>query len=335
MLKAGILGLGVGERHIQGYTEHPNCIVTRICDCNAEKLLEVSERHPGIATTTHTLDVLDDPDIDVVSIATWDNVHTEQIVRAIKNGKHVFAEKPLCLHEGELQKIRRALTEHPSVRLSCNFVLRVNPRFCDLYTEVKKGTFGQLYYLEADYNYGRIHKIIDGWRGQIPYYSVFLGGAVHLVDLLTWMTGWKVTEVTARGNNLATKDTDFKFNDLTVALLTFENGAIAKVAANFACVTPHFHRMTLYGTEATFEHHPEHGKIIHSRDSSASPALIESPYYGTQKTMLLSAFIDSILGINAPNKCVATHDELFATMSVCLAVEKSLREGKIIPVQYY
>ena len=51
------------------------------------------------------------------------------------------------------------------------------------------GDLGRVYYMEADYNYGRIHKIVDGWRGAIDYYSVFLGGAVHMVDLLLWLTG--------------------------------------------------------------------------------------------------------------------------------------------------
>lgn len=335
MLRAGVLGLGVGERHIVGYQSQPGCVVTALCDNDSHKLAEVSARHPGIACFTDARDVLCNPDIDIVSVATWDDVHADQIVQAIENGKHVFAEKPLCLHGGELQRIRAALDANRQVRLSSNLVLRLSPRFKALYGKVREGAFGRLYYMEADYNYGRVHKIIDGWRGHIPYYSVFLGGAVHLVDMLLWLTGWKVTEVVARGNNLATSETSFRFNDLAVALLTFENGAIAKVGANFACVTPHFHRLMLYGTDATFEHLPQHGRIIRSRSDADEGELLDLPYPGVEKGDLLTAFVRHLGGADASAEGVVTHEEVFAAMSVCLAVEESMNSGQAVPVHYY
>lgn len=335
ILRAGIIGLGVGESHIAGYQACPGCMVTALCDRDETKLAEVASRHPSIHCTTNPDSILDDPDIDIVSIASWDDAHANQIMRAVRNGKHIFAEKPLCLHSEELQKIREALNKNPKIHLSSNLVLRMSPRFIDLRQKISHGTFGQIYYMEADYNYGRIHKIIDGWRGHIPYYSVFLGGAVHLVDLLLWMTGWKVQEVTARGNNIATRKTSFRFNDLAVALLTFENGVIAKIAANFACVAPHFHRFLLYGTEATFEHLPEYGRITRSRNADTPSEHINLPYPGMDKGDLLTAFARQILEGHNPQDCVVSQEDVFAAMSVCLAVEKSMRENKTVSVQYY
>ena len=49
---------------------------------------------------------------------------------------------------------------------------------------IAAGELGELFHLEGDYDYGRRHKLTDGWRGRIPYYSVVLGGAIHMVDLL-------------------------------------------------------------------------------------------------------------------------------------------------------
>lgn len=335
ILRAGVLGLGVGERHIAGYQSLPGSVVTALCDNDPHKLAEVSARYPGIPCFTDAQDVLCNPDIDIVSIATWDDVHADQIVQAIEHGKHVFAEKPLCLHGSELRRIRAALDAHPDVCLSSNLVLRLSPRFSALHGKVRQGVFGRIYYMEADYNYGRVHKIIDGWRGHIPYYSVFLGGAVHLVDMLLWLTGWKVTEVVARGNNIATSETSFGFNDLAVALLTFENGAIAKVAANFACVAPHFHRMILYGTDATFEHLPEHGRITRSRSGADADERVDLPYPGVEKGDLLTAFVRHLGGADASGEGVVTTEDVFAAMSVCLAVEESMNTGQTVLVHYY
>ena len=97
LLQAGIIGLGVGEQHISAYQAHPSCEVRSICDTDASKLAEVSRRHPGITATGTPEEILQDSGVNVASIATYDNFHAEQILMALKAGKHVFAEKPLCL----------------------------------------------------------------------------------------------------------------------------------------------------------------------------------------------------------------------------------------------
>ncbi len=231
-LKVGIIGLGVGERHIAGYREHPDCEVVALCDFDEGKRREVAARHPGIAMKASADEVLDDPAIDVVSIATYDNWHFEQAARAIRNGKHVFVEKPVCLHEEEARQLRELLNQHPEVVLSSNLVLRMSPRFASLKAMIEAGELGDLYYAEADYNYGRLHKLTDGWRGKLDYYSVVHGGAVHMVDLLLWLTGDRIVEVQAYGNRICSRDSAFRFDDMVVACVRFERGMIGKGARN-------------------------------------------------------------------------------------------------------
>uniref|UniRef100_A0A7C4AGP5 Gfo/Idh/MocA family oxidoreductase n=1 Tax=Fundidesulfovibrio putealis TaxID=270496 RepID=A0A7C4AGP5_9BACT len=331
-LRAAVIGLGVGERHVDGYRAHPGCEVAALCDFSPEKLAEVGARHPGVRLTTDPDEILDDPSIDVVSIASWDNFHADQIVRAVRAGKHVFAEKPLCLTRPELDAVTLALRENPDVHLASNLILRLCPRFRELKRRVAAGDLGRVYYMEADYNYGRIHKIVDGWRGAIDYYSVFLGGAVHMVDLLLWLTGGTVTEVSAMGNNLSTAGTPFRHNDLTVALLRFADGAVAKVCANFACVASHFHRLTLYGDKATFENTPEKGLLTISRDHDAIPLVLDQPYPGAAKGELVAQYVARLL--NGDRQVLLAHREgVLAAMRVCLAVEDSVRLGRPVAVE--
>src|SRR5690606_29145341 len=96
-LKAGIIGLGVGEQHIAGYQHHPQVEVTHICDIDPAKLAEVSARHPDLQATPDPAVLLQHPDLDVLSIASYDDAHYPQIVEAIVHNKHLFVEKPLCL----------------------------------------------------------------------------------------------------------------------------------------------------------------------------------------------------------------------------------------------
>lgn len=333
-LQVGIIGLGVGERHIEGYLAHPACRVTALSDFSPEKLAAVGARYPGRRLTVDAEEILTDPEIDVVSIASWDDAHARQVLQAVRQGKHVFVEKPLCLTVQELAAIRGALAEHPGVHLASNFILRSCPRFQEVKKRVSDGALGNIYYMEADYNYGRIHKITGGWRAELDFYSVFLGGAVHMVDLLLWMTGKRVAEVSAMGNQIATADTPFRHNDLTVALLRFEDGAVAKVAANFACVSPHFHRLALYGTKATFENFPEEGRLITSREAGGGWERLEQEYPGVGKSAQVSWFLEHILQNNtAPLQ--RRQDSVFEAMSVCLAVEQAMALKDRITVRYY
>ena len=168
-LKAGIIGLGVGESHIEGYNAHPGCEVTALCDFSEEKLALARTKFPGLKLTSNPSDILGDSSIDVISIASYDNHHYGQILQAIKNNKHLFVEKPICLFYDELENIRKLLVEHPGLKLSSNFVLRTCPRFIRIREAVRSGEMGSLFYIEGDYFWGRIYKLAQG-DGFLLYY---------------------------------------------------------------------------------------------------------------------------------------------------------------------
>ena len=134
---------------------------------------------------------------------------------------------------------------------------------------------GRLFLLEGDYNYGRLHKLTDG-GGEQPFYSVVHGGAIHVIDLLLWLTGEQVIEATVLGNRIASADSKFKNHDMVVSLLRLESGAIAKVSANFGRVHPHFHAVNVYGTQATFQNDvPDARLYLVARSQRASRACDE------------------------------------------------------------
>jgi len=330
-LKAAVIGLGVGERHISGYEADPRCKVVALCDTDPEKLEAVAARNPGRRLTTSPEDILDDPSIDVVSIASPDDAHHYQVMRALTANKHVFVEKPLCLHLNEWKDIKAALAARPQCRMSSNLILRKAPRFQRLYRDIRAGVFGRLYNMEGDYNYGRVHKITDGWRGHIPFYSVMHGGGIHLIDLLTWLSGGRVAEVSAFGTNIATQGTAFRHPDSVTAILKFEDGMIAKISSNFSCIMPHFHNVAIYGTQASFLQTPAGAHLYTSRDPEAVPEAVREMYPGAQKGDMIPAFIGSILDNSAPD---VTSQEVLDCMAVSLAIVASAEAGTSVRPLY-
>ena len=329
-IKAGIIGLGVGEKHILGYQSHPECEVVALCDFSNEVRKHASFKYPDMKIVDNAKIILDDPQIDVVSIASYDNFHHEQVITALKNGKHVFVEKPMCLSEKQAQDIRELL-DKSKLKMTSNLILRQSPRFKYIKSMIEKKQFGDIYYLEGDYQYGKIHKLIDGWRGKIDFYSVVYGGGVHMIDLLLWLTNESVEEVASYGNRICTNNTPFKYNDMVVSILKFKNGSIAKVASNFGCTRPHFHSLSIYGTKASFVNDVEFGKLYHSRDKDVMPEKITLAYPGVQKGDLIYNFIDAIIN---NSELYVSEEDIFSVMSVCFAIEQSVNLNKKVAVSY-
>ncbi len=319
-LRAGILGLGVGEQHIAGYRRHPACDVVTLCDIDAQKREMARQKYPELRVVADPREVLEDPAIDLVSVATFDDVHAEQVLAALEHGKHVFVEKPLCLHDAELDAIRSSLHRHPHLKLSSNLILRRCPRFIELRRMIRDGDLGELFYLEGDYNYGRLHKLVDGWRGRLPFYSVVHGGAIHLIDLLLWLTGERIVEVTAMGNQIPSRGSQFRNHDFVVALARFASGALAKITGNFGCVHPHFHVVNVYGTRKTFQNGWPHARLFSSPDPARPPETITTSYPGAHKGDLLHSFVEAFVSGGEPEVTAA---DVLNTMTVSLAIERA------------
>lgn len=330
-LRTGVIGLGVGEKLAEALAAHPDCELAAVCDFDPVKLAAVAARFPSAAAHEHADAVLSDPSIDVVCIASQDDHHFTQTMRALEHGKHVFVEKPFVLQESEARAVRDALRKHPELRLSSNLILRKSPRFVDLRRRIDAGELGQLYHLEGDYDYGRLHKILEGWRGKLDFYSAVHGGGVHVADLLMWLARDRIVEVSAVGNRIASAGSGFRNFDNVAAVLRFAGGAVGKLGVNFGCVFPHFHRIELYGTRATFVNRVDHALLYTSRDPNAVPTRLETAYPGTHKGDLLPSFIDAVL---TRRQAEVTERDVFDSLAVCFAIEKSAHSGAPVKVDY-
>ena len=332
-INVGIIGLGVGEQHLIGFIKNPNCKVELICDFDQKKLNEVSAKYPYIKTTLNPDDVLNDPLLNLVSIASYDNFHCDQILKAFKNNKHVFVEKPLCQNQEELNLIIDAIKQNPHLQLSSNLILRKVPRFIDLKKNLNNGILGKPYLFQTSYDYGRLHKITNGWRGQIPFYSVMHGGGIHLIDLIMWLSSNKIISVNAIGTNIITSNSQFKFYDCVISNLKLSDNSIASVTANFPSVTPHGHRVSVFAEKGTFHHGPHGCSYFKSRNPEMEPNFVTDPYPGVNKDALLNEFIQFIVDPSS-NLSIKAQD-VIDSMAVSIAVEKSLNLGREVSVVYH
>ena len=344
---AGVIGLGVGEEHIHGFNSHPYCKVVKVCDFNKTVLLKARRKYPEIIFCESPEEILTDPNIDVVSIASYDNYHFEQALLGLKNDKHLFVEKPLVQFEFQAKRIKKLLLTKPNLIISSNLVLRRYEQFIKLKKLITKNSLGKLSYVYSAYNYGRLKKITEGWRGQIDDYSIVLGGGIHLIDLINWLQKSKTISVYAVGNKIQTKDTKFKYEDLITVILEFEDNLIAVLTINFGNVTDHCHQLEVFGTKGTFINQKNSFMLYNKRDpenhnknllldkihrnSYEGIQIIHNKQQKVRKGVYLYNFVESVIKNKQPE---ISKEELFDDLSICFAINKSLKESRKIKVDY-
>ena len=175
-----VVGLGIGVQHARAYHKIDNCVIHWFYDLSYMKAKAVADEFGQGKVAASFEEVLHDPNVQIVSIASYDSAHFGQVVAALDVGKHVFVEKPICRTINELEIVKQAWGRHRNkLKLSSNLVLRSAPLYQWLKRKVESEGFGEIYAFDGDYLYGRLHKITQGWRQNEANYSVMLGGGIH------------------------------------------------------------------------------------------------------------------------------------------------------------
>jgi len=331
-LRVGVIGLGVGEQHVQAYLRNPHCNVVAICDFSEEKLLLAKKQYPAVYLTKNAQDLISDQDIDIISIASYDDAHAEQVISALNAGKHAFVEKPLCQTFNQALQIKQILdAQKTPFKLGCNLILREAPLYKWLNDQIQKGLFGHIYAFDGEYLYGRLQKITESWRNNVKDYSVMEGGGIHMIDLMLWLTGQRPKTVFTAGNRLCSEGTKFRYNDFATSILQFDSGMIGRITANFGCVHRHQHVIRIYGTEATFFYDDAGPRLHKSRDPDTTAQSIPLSPLPDSKGDLIPAFVSAIL-----NKKDITDETqmIFDGICICAASDQAIKTQKQELIEY-
>lgn len=328
-LNVAVVGLGVGEQHARRFQRNPSCRLQWVCDLDTFRASTLAaELGAGVAPDFDT--ILADDEVDIVSIASYDDAHFDQILQSLERGKHVFAEKPLCQTLDQARALKAALNAHGgSVKLQSNLVLRAAPLYQWVRREVQDGRFGEVYSFTGEYLYGRIHKITDGWRRDVKNYSVMQGGGIHLIDLMLWITGRRPLSATAVGNQIVTRGTGFESLDCVTALMEMEDGAISSISANFGCVHRHQHVIRVFGTAATFLYDDAGARLHTSRKSDVAPTAVPYAPLPATKGDLIDEFVASI---RANSK--VDSNMVFDGISISIACDRAVATKQRQQIEY-
>ena len=113
MLNVAVVGCGYwGPNLIRNFRSLPDCRVKAICDLDRERLGYLEQTYPGIETTTDYTQIVKDPKIDAVAIATPVQTHHLLAEQSLKAGKHTFIEKPMAASTDQCGELLELANRH-------------------------------------------------------------------------------------------------------------------------------------------------------------------------------------------------------------------------------
>jgi len=329
VIRAGIVGSGIGLKHFNAINNYRESKVVCILEKNKKKAKLLKKKYKDVKIVTDEKVFFKDKNLNLISIASYDEYHFQQILKSINNNCHVIVEKPVCLDKSQLKKIKEALEKNPKIKFISNLVLREN----ELFKKIKnKINLKEVYHIDASYLWGRREKLFQ-WRSKTKNYSLTLGATIHILDLVCWMLESMPISVVAKTNNKITKKTKFKKFSFASYIFTFPNNVIASLKADAVCTHPHFHELKVFQKNQTFISNLN-GQFEIKRAIGNHYKITNKNYeYPDKKNRkkLIQKFIDAIL-----DKTVTTISKksIFDLMTACFYADLSEKKGKELKINY-
>jgi predicted dehydrogenase len=232
MISVGVIGYGYwGPNLVRNFADQPECRVVQVADADAGRLAQAGRRYPGIRTARDAGELLVDPVVDAVAIATPVSTHYELGMAALRAGKHVLIEKPLAATSEEARRLvdeadRRGLV------LMVDHTFVYTPAVRKMRELAAAGELGDLYYYDSvRINLGLFQRDVN----------VLWDLAVHDLSIMDYVLRRQPTAVSATG--LA--HVPGRPENIAYMTVFFEGTLIAHVHANW--LSPVKVRRTILG----------------------------------------------------------------------------------------
>ena len=218
--------------------------VKGVYDINPERNKAAAEK--GYKAYASKEELLNDPEIDIVLVATTNECHKSLCIEALQHGKHVLCEKPATMTASDLEDII-AVAKQTGMVFTVDQNRRVNKDFIAMKRCVEQGLLGDVYVIESRVEGSR--GLPAGWRCEKEKGGgMMLDWGVHLIDQIMYMIPEKVTNVFCKMYSIHYPEVDDNFR-LT---LTFESGLTAHIEVSTNNYIRH-PRWYVLGTERTLQ----------------------------------------------------------------------------------
>ena len=179
-MQVAVIGYGYwGPNLVRNFHEIDGAQVSICCDLDEQRLARVNSKYPSIETTTSYDEVLKNPKISAVAIATPLATHYQFTRKALEAGKHVLVEKPLAASVSEAESLVE-IAEKRRLTLMVNHTFIYTGAVRKMKEIIEKGDLGDLYYFDSvRINLGLIQRDVNVLWDLAPHDVAILGYLVN------------------------------------------------------------------------------------------------------------------------------------------------------------
>ncbi|MCX8162184.1 MAG: Gfo/Idh/MocA family oxidoreductase [Candidatus Bathyarchaeota archaeon] len=332
-VRYAVIGLGrIGRLHCETLRSRVDkAELAAVCDVSEDLARSMGEKL-RVAWYSVYSKVLVDPNIDAVIVATPTFTHKNIVLEALKEGKHVFVEKPLTPSSDEAREIVSAVGKR-DLKVMVGYQRRFDYAYRDAKRRIEEGAIGRPVCLV---DIARDPQPPSGWAAD-PRLSggIFADMLTHDFDMARWLLDLEVSKVYVSGGS-------FFYNDLRIfgdvdfvnVMLEFEGGVQGFIQGCRRSVYGYDLRTEILGTDGTisigcsFDHSLYYGTSDGVKFRGAP--WFERRFYEAYIEELKS-FTEAVLTDSTPQ---VTVEDGYKALCIADACWRSFREGKAIPVYY-
>ncbi|MDO5327528.1 MAG: Gfo/Idh/MocA family oxidoreductase [Clostridia bacterium] len=344
MIRVAVAGCGkiAQVRHLPEYQDHPEAQIWGLFDLNRDRAKALAEQY-GAKTYPSYEALLSDPEVDAVSICAANTAHADMTVAALKAGKHVLCEKPMAATLKDCERMVKAARESGKT-LMIGQNQRLTPAHQKARELVEQGAIGRVVTFSTAFCHGgpetwSVDPGANTWffDKNKAALGVMADLGVHKTDLIQYLLGQTVTEVSAKLCTLDKKCADgspISVDDNAICVFTMSGGAVGTVIASWTHYCGEDNSTVLYGTEGVLRIYedPAHSLVLQHRGGGTEYFDLDAIQTNDAQTRsgVIDLFVNHLLHPELPY--ISGESVLTAMRAVFAAVESS-EKGCTVRIQ--
>lgn len=343
-IRVGFIGCGkiAQVRHIPEADRREDVIIGGYFNRTKAKAEDMAKKYGGKVYDTYQ-ELLEDESIDAVVVSVANILHADVTIEALKKGKHVLCEKPMAmtLEESELM-VKTAKEEKKVLNIAHN--QRLNIAHQKAKELIEEGAIGKVLTFRTTFGHGGPEEWSSSPGKDVWFFYEDAAGmgamadlGIHKTDLIEYLTGQKVVEVSAMLGTLDKKGSKgnlITVDDNAICLFRLSGGALGTMTVSWTYYGPEDNSTRIYGTEGILYIYDDPGYPLKIVKKDQEILTFDVGEIQTNENQSGSGVMDIFIeGITGGKETILSGEVILSAMRAVFACEESFDEGKTITIK--